>query len=180
MDRLEAKFDEMDTNKDGKLDLKEFGDALPKLGLDWDKKTIEACMKKIGGEEGYINARQFKGMCYMASLRQSESSIDDILKQVLNRLVASGGTGSLAAGLKGSKLKKTKGPKERGIVQEDVVSQLETKFMALDTDMDGLLDIKEFSKGVRELGLDWGPAKIEKIMMRIGTKTINFQQFQIV
>lgn len=180
MDRLEAKFNDMDKNKDGKLDLDEFAAALPKLGLDWDKKTIESCMKKIGGDEGYINARQFKSACYMASLRQAESSIDDILTQVLKRMMASGGTGALSAGLKGSKLKKTKGAPERQIVLEDIASQLEQKFKALDTDMDGLLDIKEFTKGVKELGLDWPVAKIQKIMMRIGTATINFQQFQIV
>jgi len=180
MDRLEDKFNEMDKNKDGQLDLEEFAAALPKLGLQWDKKQIQDVMKKLGGEKGYIDAREFKSACYMASLRQSEASIDDILKQVLERMAKSGGTGGLAAGLKGSSLKKTKGPPERGIVQEEIGSLLEDKFKALDTDMDGLLDIKEFTKGVKELGLDWTTSKIEKIMYKIGTKTINFQQFQIV
>lgn len=181
MTRLENKFNEMDKNGDGKLDLPEFGAALPKLGLEkWDKAKIQECMKKIGGEKGYIDQREFKSACYMASLRQPDVPIDTILKQVLERMMASGGTGALAAGVKGSKLKKTKGPKERGIVQEDATSRLEAKFMALDRDMDGLLDINEFTAGVMELGLDWPKSKVARIMNKIGTATINFKEFQTV
>jgi len=189
MVRIERRFANIDTNGDGKIDLKEFTALLPKLGLNWDKSTTQRVVNELDRNgDGVLDQKEFKNACYMACMRQPNESIDNILAQVLRRMITKGPmTAELKA--KGSStdgrsnvmedFKSVDAPEQK-IVEEEIASKVEGEFQKLDKDMDGLIDFTEFEDGVNQLGLGWSTEKVRTVLQTIGDKTINFQQFKAV
>lgn len=181
MVRIEDRFKKIDTNGDGKVDKAEFTKLLPTLGLKWDKPRIDKTMQAIDANgDGVINLTEFKSACYMAALRNPDAKIDALLTTVLNKMATKGPMDAAFLAQKGqSNLKKTK-TRETGLVEEAIESRIQTKWEEIDSDMDGLIDQKEFVKAVGDLGLNWSEQKINDILSKIGGgKTINFQQFKL-
>jgi len=189
MVRIERRFQQVDKNGDGEIDLGEFTKLLPKLGLSWDKESIKTCLSLIDKDgNGKLDIKEFKNACYMACMRQPNEEIDMILAMVLKRMMKKGPMTkelrSLGAGEDGrsnvaSGFKNVQAP-ERAIVEEEIASKIEGEFTKLDADMDGLINFDEFSNGIKQLGLGWSPQKINTVLSAIGDKTINFQQFKSV
>lgn len=189
MERMDAKFKQVDNNGDGQIDKAEFRKLLPSLGISWGPEELNEAMEKLDvNGDGTISSIEFKSATYMACLHNPEKKIDEILAMVIRSMVNKGplskAVADAAAGADGrstllSGMNKQEAP-QRGIVKEDIESQIETKFTELDSDMDGLINLDEFAEGVNGLGLGWGMDKIKSVLSSISTSgTLNFVQFKM-
>lgn len=178
LDTVEKKFKEMDKNGDGQLDAGEFANLVTAAGLQWSPEETAAALKKMDTDgSGTISAKEFKSALYMACMRNPDASVDVLLEAVLKRMQAQGGMNSQLANafpeLKKATQKRTK-------VEEDAISKIESAFMKIDVNRDGVLTPRELSTMASSLGLSMDEKEADEMIAAIdvdGTGRLNIADF---
>merc|ERR1712217_969973 len=68
----------------------------------------------------------------------------------------------------------------KAIGDMDVISKIEEKFQSLDTNLDGVLSVKEMVGALKNLGLNWDEAKVIALVKKMsnGQDKVRFKNFK--
>jgi len=169
--QMEAKFKELDKDDDGKLDLGEFTAAVKSFNLSWTQEEVKDCLDKIDADKsGTIERLEFNTAFTSACMKNPDLPINEIIVAALNQMMNKGNLNQSFA-LDFTKvvggLKKTKTRAQGPITKEDVLTQIEQKFMEMDLDMDGKVTHDEMTKALKSMGLLWDDDKISGLMKKM-------------
>merc|ERR1719461_418255 len=167
---MKSTFDDLDKDKNGSLDQKEFSTAMRDVfKFDWSAEKMDEMLKKIDTDKsGTIEKKEFTRVFYAAALANPEQDIQELISSTLTTMAQKGGMGmQLKAGM--PQLKKVANPGQAKLaIDEDVQSKISQKFQEIDVDRDGALNIAEFSAALKDLGMKWQVATIRKVMGQLG------------
>lgn len=165
--RILTKFDEIDKDGNGKIDLEEFTDCLKSLGLIWKDEDINEFIKSHGGS---IDLKEFSAVCSSAVIANPAASrypppldMNMILISALNNYRARKKMHS-QFGTEIDAMRKDMG------LDGYLGKQIIKKFKELDSNDDGTIDQKEFVYACELMGLQMKKGDIPGIMKRMGAR----------
>lgn len=149
------KFDKMDKNGDGVVDVAEFGNGLTAMGLTLKKEELAEMISQITGGKDVLKLADFKRVLTVASKSHREATIDSLLTTTMKNLNSK------------SKMNATLGGIKNKTLQPSLVLALQKvaqKFKEIDYKNDGVIDVEELTPYLKALGFKWTKRQTKKFI----------------
>jgi len=146
--QIAEKFDQLDSDHDGSIDVNEFMGALQVMGLTMKKSDALRTMSSITGGGDKIMLADFKKVIAAAANKNTEAGVDELLRIALGNFARKA---AFQRQLAASNFELAKIALDRVAV----------KFKQIDSKKDGKLDADELTPYLKKLGFAWTKRQIK-------------------